>query len=46
LVRKLEGKRPLGRFMHRWEDSIKLYYKEIGWEDLIWLKTGSGEELL
>jgi hypothetical protein len=26
LVRKNEGKRPLGRNIHRWEDNIKLVY--------------------
>jgi hypothetical protein len=25
---KSEGKRPLGRPMHRWEDNIKLYFKK------------------
>jgi hypothetical protein len=30
LVEKLEGKRPLGRPRHRWEDNIKLDLREIG----------------
>jgi hypothetical protein len=28
---KPEGKRPLGRPRHRWEDGIKIDLKEIGW---------------
>jgi hypothetical protein len=30
LVGKPEGKRPLGRRRHRWEDNIKLDLREIG----------------
>ena len=30
LVRKPEGKRPVGRPRHRWEDNIKLDHQEIG----------------
>jgi hypothetical protein len=30
LVGKLEGKRPLGRPRHRWEDRIRMDLKEIG----------------
>jgi hypothetical protein len=32
LVGKPEGKRPLGRPRCRWEDNIKGYRKEIGWD--------------
>jgi hypothetical protein len=31
LVRKPEGKRPLGRQRHRWEDGIRIDLREIGW---------------
>jgi len=31
LVGKPEGKRPLGRPRHRWEDSIKVDLQEVGW---------------
>jgi hypothetical protein len=31
LVGKPEGKRPLGRPKRRWEDSIKIDLREIGW---------------
>ena len=30
LVRKPEGKRPLGRHKHRWEDNIKMDLQEVG----------------
>jgi hypothetical protein len=30
LVRNPEGKRPLGRSRHRWEDNIRLDLREIG----------------
>jgi hypothetical protein len=32
LVGKPEGKRPLGRPRRRWEDSIKIDLREIGWD--------------
>ena len=31
LVEKPEGKRPLGRPKHRWEDNIKMDLQEVGW---------------
>jgi hypothetical protein len=31
LVRKPEGKIPLGRLRSRWEDNIKMNLREIGW---------------
>ena len=30
LVGNPEGKRPLGRPMHRWEDNIKMDFQEVG----------------
>jgi hypothetical protein len=45
LVGKPEGKRPLGRPMHRWEDNIKMGLQEVGvgvWTGLFWLWIGSG----
>jgi hypothetical protein len=32
LIGKPAGKRQLGRPRHRWEDNVKNYLKEIGWE--------------
>jgi hypothetical protein len=37
LVGKPEGKRPLGRPRHRWEDNIKLGVREIGWGGIDWI---------
>ena len=46
LVRKLEGKRPLGSPMHRWEEYIKTDLQEVGcggvWTGLSWLRIGTG----
>jgi hypothetical protein len=37
LVGKLEGKRPLGRPRHRWENNIKMDLREIGWGGMDWI---------
>jgi len=37
LVRKPEGRRPLGRPRRRWEYSIVMYFKAIGLEALNWI---------
>jgi hypothetical protein len=37
LVGKPEGKRPLGRPWHRWENNIIVDLKEIGWEGVDWI---------
>jgi hypothetical protein len=31
LVRKPEGRRPLGTLRHKWEHSIKMDLREVGW---------------
>jgi hypothetical protein len=31
LVGKPEGRRPLGRTRRRWEDNIKMDFREVGW---------------
>jgi hypothetical protein len=36
-VGKLEGKRPLGRPRRRWEDDIKMDFREIGWGVMDWI---------
>jgi len=44
LVRKPEGRRPLGRRRRRWEGNIKMDFQEVGWgtwTGLIWLKIGT-----
>jgi len=43
LVRKPEGKRPLGRPRHRGEDNIKMDLQEVGvWIGSSWLRIGTG----
>jgi hypothetical protein len=37
LVRKPEGRRPLGRPRHRWLDNIKMDLGEIGWGAGDWI---------
>jgi hypothetical protein len=37
LVGKPEGKRPLGRYRHKWADNNKKDLKEIGYEDVDWI---------
>jgi hypothetical protein len=37
LVGKPEGKRPLGRPRHRWEDNIKMNLQEVGYGDMNWI---------
>jgi hypothetical protein len=37
LVRRPEGRRPLGRPRRRWEDNIKMNLREIGFGDVDWI---------
>jgi hypothetical protein len=44
-----EGKRPLRRPKHRWEDNIRMDLGEIGWKvwtGFIWLRIGTIGRLL
>jgi hypothetical protein len=38
LVRKLEGKRPLGRPRRRWDDNIKMDLRETGIDGRNWIR--------
>ena len=43
LVGRPEGRRPVGRPMHRWENVIKMDIQEVGWgawTGLLWLRVG------
>jgi hypothetical protein len=42
LVGKSEGERLLQKPKHRWEDNIKMYFKEIGWGAYLLNLSGSG----
>jgi hypothetical protein len=49
LMGKPKGKRPLGRPRRRWVDNIRMDLGEVGWvmwTGLIWLRIGTGGELL
>jgi hypothetical protein len=49
LVRKPDGKRPLGIPRHRWEDGVRMDLREIRlvvWIGFDWLRTGTGDGLL
>ena len=37
MVGKLEGKRPLGRCRHRWEDNITVDSQEVGCGGMDWI---------
>jgi hypothetical protein len=37
IVRKPEGKRPLGRPRCKWVDNIRMDLREIGWGDVDWI---------
>jgi hypothetical protein len=45
LVGKPEGKRPLERLRHRWEDGIKMDLREIGWGSVEWIHMGEDRDL-
>jgi hypothetical protein len=36
-VWKYEGRRALGRLIHRLEINIKIDHREVGWEDIDWI---------
>jgi hypothetical protein len=38
LVGKPEGKRPLGRHRHRWEDNIRMDFQEVGCGCVDWME--------
>ena len=46
LVVKHEGKRPLGRPRHRWEDNIKMDLQEVGGGYGDWMKLAQDRERL
>jgi hypothetical protein len=48
LLGKPEGKIPLGRPRRRWVDNIRMDLGEVGvmWTGLVWLRIGTGGELL
>ena len=46
LVRKPEGKRPLGRPRPRWEDNIKMDLEEVGCGGMDWIELAQNRDRL
>jgi hypothetical protein len=44
LVGKPEGKRPLGRPRRRWEDRVRMDLREIGLEDVDWIRLAQDKD--
>jgi hypothetical protein len=36
-VKKHEGKGPLGKLRHRWDDVLKMDLREFGWVCAVWI---------
>jgi len=43
-VGKPEGKRPLGRPRHRWEDNIKMNLQEVGCGGMDWIELAQDRD--
>ena len=44
LMRRTEGRMPLGRPRRRWKDNIKMDFQAVGWgkcTGLMWLRIGT-----
>jgi hypothetical protein len=44
LVGKPEGKRPLLKQRHRWEDGIRMDFSDIGWEHVDWIQLAQDRD--
>jgi hypothetical protein len=44
LVGKPEGKRPPGRPRRRWEDGIRMDFREIGWGSVDWIQLAQDRD--
>jgi hypothetical protein len=44
LVRKLGGKGQLGRSKRRWEDGIRIYHGDNGWEGVEWIQLAQDRD--
>jgi hypothetical protein len=44
LVRRPEGKRPLGRPGRRWEKNIKMELQEVGCESIDWIELAQNRD--
>jgi hypothetical protein len=46
LVGRPEGRRPLGRPRHRWEDNIKMDFQDVGWVGMDWIELAEARDRL
>jgi hypothetical protein len=44
LVGRPEGGRQVGRTRHRWEDNIKMDFKEVGWGGMDWIAAAQDRD--
>jgi hypothetical protein len=44
VMRKPEGKKPLGKPRRRWEDGIRMNLREIGWGNVEWIQLAQDRE--
>ena len=44
LVGKPEGKRPVGKLRHRWEDNIKMDLQEVGCGGMDWIELAQDRD--
>jgi hypothetical protein len=42
LVIKHDVKRPLGRYIRRWEGNVRIGFREIGWDIVGWMHLARG----
>ena len=45
LVGKHEGKKPLGRLRHRWEENIKMDIQEVGCGGMEWIELAQDRDM-
>jgi hypothetical protein len=43
-VGKPEGKRPLGRLRHEWEDNIMIYLQAMGYGGMDWIDVAQDRD--
>jgi hypothetical protein len=44
LVGKLEERRPLGSARDKWEDTIKMALRKIGWDGMDWINLAQDRD--
>ena len=44
MLGKPEGKRPLGKPRSRWEDNIKIHFREVGCGGMDWIELAQDRE--